>query len=234
MKYLASLALLCGFVAAQPAPSALPAELSVPFGVAPGQIVMHTSYLLFVDTEQPAGSFALQRSEVSAFTREAAMVSITSTAAVRSRGGEANRLNLRFTTPEAASQMEMWFRTASPAMSPTTSNAARPNSISPAAADATPFQSYTVAEKRKIGRDSMGKLLFTNDKIIFEAINDLDRSRQWAWRDVKEMKRESPYRLRITPFTGDSFNFELSGNPMDNAQYNDLVDRVTRARTTKP
>jgi hypothetical protein len=230
-----TVALGCGMGFAQTPQAALAAEMAVPFGSAPGTVVLHDDYVLFADTEQPAGSFAIRRADMVGVTNNGGVVVVRTSRPFRMRTGESSQWNIKFTAPESAGAFEQWFRSSNgmrsseagmtPAAASSTSSANNSGGTTAGA-----FLSYDVTSKRFLGRDGRGKLFFTSDKIVFEAINDLERSRQWEWRDIKEMKRGNPYQLKLIPFTGDSYDFVLVGTPMDNSQYKDIVDRVTKAR----
>jgi hypothetical protein len=223
-----------GFAQSQAPQTGLAAEMAVPFGTATGTVVLHDDYLLFADGEQPAGSFAIRRADIVGMTNNTGVMNVRTSKPFRSRAGEAGQWNFRFVAPESAALFEQWYRSsgnavaATPAATASTTTAA--NTASSAGTTDSAFMSFDVTSKKFMARDGRGKLFFTDDKIVFEAINDVERSRQWEWRDIKEMKRDNPYRLKLVPFQGSDYDFVLVGSPMDNSQYKDLVDRVTRAR----
>lgn len=70
----------------------------------------------------------------------------------------------------------------------------------------------------------------TQDRIVFESIDDIGDSRNWLPKDIKELKLDNPYKLTIDPFSGSKYTFEFQGQGMDPEVYRSLVDRVTTAR----
>lgn len=75
--------------------------------------------------------------------------------------------------------------------------------------------------------------MITNDQVIFDSTDNISDSRRWAFRDIKELKLKNPYELEIEPFDGGKYSLELVGQGMSSDQYRTLVDRVTRARTSR-
>ena len=73
----------------------------------------------------------------------------------------------------------------------------------------------------------------TNDRLIFESMTDINDSRQWAMKDIKEVKHSSPYKLHVQPFTGDDYNFEFIGQGMDNSDYALLTKLIAAARASR-
>lgn len=64
-------------------------------------------------------------------------------------------------------------------------------------------------------------------------MEDRDHSRQWLLVDIKKVEQGGAYKLKVEPFVGDGFNFELTGNGIDSGDYRRMVDRIARARTTR-
>jgi hypothetical protein len=69
------------------------AELSVPFGTAPGTIVVVGDHLVFIDEEKPDMSFAVPRTELRDLTAENGTVRLELRQPVRDRSGERSRLS---------------------------------------------------------------------------------------------------------------------------------------------
>lgn len=223
MKTFISLFALClSVVHSQQAPVAMPADMSIPFGTVTGQVVLHPGYLLFLDTAQPEGSFAVARQAITTFNLSGDLVQIATSTNFRDRSGERNRLNLKMTGAETIATMDRWYK-----MTPSAS-AAPAASVEKKADEALTFDA---TQKRFMRGDNRGKLIITETKLIYESVGDAERSRQWEYKDIKELKRGNPYNLKVVPFVGDDYDFQLNGQPMDSTQFKFLVDRVTAART---
>jgi hypothetical protein len=226
MKILCTL--LIGFLPAvmgQQAPMAVPVEMSIPFGTVMGQLVLHPGYMVFVDSEQAAGSFAVTRDGIASFNVSGDVAQMATNANFRDRSGERNRLSFRITTSDGIATLDRWYKMTPPA--------SKGVAGAPAAAEAKSAESLTfdATHKRFMRGDNRGKLIITDTKLIYESVGDAERSRQWEYKDIKELKRGNPYNLKVVPFVGDDYDFQLNGQPMDNSQFKSLVDRVTSART---
>jgi hypothetical protein len=232
------------------APQAQPAVLSIPFGVVNGKLVTSGDYVIFIDDEQPGSSFALSRDDVANATVDNGMLVLDLRKAVRNRGGETKRLNLRTTDPAAAASFVSWAKAAGqagpqPSAAPRTDEpqAGRPAGVTqagaPAPAGSAPAQTlgpgaltYQARHKHRIG-SCTGRLILGPDRIAYESITAIGDSRQWDLKDIKELKRDNPYSLKIVPFTGNDYSLDLIGNGMDNAEYKVLVDRITAVRVAR-
>ena len=220
-RYLAPVCLFVGLSAA-PAAAQTPlavsdAELAVPFGAAKGQMALVGSHVVFVATEDPKSSFAIDRADITSADRTGDVVTITTRRALRGESQEGDVFRLRLADP---ARLINWYEASSAA------------SAAPATpAEPTVLASYQVKHDHRFGH-CQGTLILTADRVAFESIDDINDSRQWQLVDIKEVEQNGAYRLKVTPFLGDTFNFELTGKGMDSGEYRRLVDRITRARTT--
>jgi hypothetical protein len=196
------------------------AEMSLPFGVAPGKLVLSDGHLIFFDTDQPETSFVVHREDVQNVEDQGGLLTIQLARPVRDRSGERSRLSFRPQLPSASAAVSSWFRM-SPAVSGTVDRQA--GSVS---------QNYQVRHNHRLGGCN-GRFIVSGDRIVYESITDVDHSRHWAMKDIKEMKRSSPYKIEIRPFNGAHYTFELSGTGMDNADYETLVRSITAARINR-
>ncbi|MCC6590213.1 MAG: hypothetical protein IT168_26205 [Bryobacterales bacterium] len=199
----------------------LKAELAIPFGSAPGSLVLLEDYLTFVDQEKPEASFAARRDEIRAITVEGEAVAIEVASPVRDRSGARTRLTFKVADPAGPDAIKTWQSAASVSTPKATSSKQPSETLT-----------YQVQHDHRFG-GCKGRLIITQDRIAFESITDISHSRQWALRDVKEMKRDNPYALKIEPFSGNTYKFELQGQGMDSDTYRTLVDRVTAARSLR-
>jgi hypothetical protein len=89
--------------------------------------------------------------------------------------------------------------------------------------------SFQVKHDHFIGSDT-GRLMVTPTQVVYESVTDVNNSRQWSLSDIKEVHRDGPYKLKIVPFSGDDYSFQLMGQGMTSGQYQMLVERITGAR----
>jgi hypothetical protein len=203
---------------AQSTRQAYAVEMSLPFGVATGKLVPNSEYLIFIDDQQPEASFVISRSNIQSIDEQGTNLTIQVHQAVRDRSGERTRLNFRTQTSGAGAALNAWSRMAGPA-----------SSVPSTADRRAAGMSYQAEHSHRFG-ECNGRLMITDDRIIYESVTNLDHSRQWAMKDVRELERSNPYRVEIKPFTGSDYTFRLLGSGMDNDEYSTLVKRVTAAR----
>lgn len=192
---------------------AAPARLAIAFGVADGQLLQVGDYLVFADSSEPLRSFAIPRSDVSELKASADMVTLVTRVPV----GDRTTFTFRMTDAATAARFAGWART---------SRAAAVNQDSEVAFTRT----YVVRQKRRMGSDSEGRLVFSGDRVSYESITDIDKSRSWTLSEIKELKRKNPYRVEISPFVGDSYTFDLVGTGLASDDYKHLADRITQLR----
>ena len=203
-------------------------QLAVPFGEVDGQLVINGSYLMFVDSQQPAASFVIPRDQVSNLTAAGASMTLDLVRPVQDRGGATNRLVFRLTYPETGQAYTQWFHQTGGS---STGEANRtPESAPPASAPGT--LSFQVKHNHRIGSD-MGSLVISPNQIAYESVTSVNDSRQWNYSDIKEIHQDGPYKLKIVPFSGDDYNFELLGQSLPPDQYHTIVDRVAKARLSR-
>lgn len=194
------------------------AELAVPFGASPGQLALVGSQLVFVDSKNPKLSLSIDRADVASVNRSGDVVTITTRRQLRDENGE--RDVFRFRVAESAGVMA-WYG------APAAATAVMPEA--PAASGV--LASFQVKHDHRLG-SCQGRLILTNDRVAFESLDEINDSRQWRHVDIKEVEQNGIYKLKVSPFLGETFNFELSGKGMDSGEYRRLVDRIARARTT--
>lgn len=225
LKYLTPAMLgLCLAAAPAVAQAPLPvtgAELAVPFGAAEGHVALVGSQLLFVAAEDPRQSLAIDRADISALDRSGDVVTIRTRRALRDSSGERDVFRFRLSDP--AGVMSWYGSKAAMAEAPATP-AAPP-------AESVVLASYQVKHDHRLG-SCQGTLVLTTDRVSFESLNEINDSRQWALADIKEVQQSGAYKLKVVPFLGDTFNFELTGKGMDSGEFRRLTDRIARARST--
>ncbi|MBP7777429.1 MAG: hypothetical protein KA371_09895 [Acidobacteria bacterium] len=220
MKLLRSLALVfpvlvfsAGVALAQTPLVVSGAELAQGFGAAKGQIALVGNQILFVATDDPKASLAIDRADIAKVDRSGDVVTVTT----RRSLGDRDEFRFRLAQP---ADLVRWYDGAAVA----STAPARP-------AQSGVLASYQAKHDHRLG-SCRGTLVLTNERVAFESIDEINDSRQWQLVDIKEVKQDGVYKLEVKPFLGDTFNFELTGKGMDSGEYRRLVDRIARARAT--
>lgn len=200
------------------------AELSVPFGSADGQVVVVADYLLFVNADRPESSFALERSNVVSASIQNENVVLQT----RERVGDLSQFIFHLDDPMQVGMVVGWAGGA------TQVGAGAGASQTGAGSNTNPgaiIGEYQARHDHLFRGGCEGKLVITGTQVSFESVTDIDHSRRWDIEDMKEVKRDNPYKLELKPFTGDDYSFELlGGEGMSSAQFKALTDVVTESR----
>jgi hypothetical protein len=222
----AVVSLLASPVFAQTNLKVYPAELSLPFGVASGQIVTVDDYLLFIDADKPDTSFAARRSTLRTVSAATDRLTVESTAPLMDRSGSRSQFVFRLKNPEGAQTIQSWFNSA-PSSQQTTG---QPISGQQTGGSEPQLVTYQVRHDHLLG-SCTGRFFMDEGRIVFESITDIEDSRRWALSDIKELKRDNPYTLKIEPFNGDTYRLSFLGQGLETKDFQSMVDRVTRARS---
>lgn len=194
----------------------LPATLNLAEPVA-GKLALMPASLLFVDDAQPENSFLLTKENVQSIRAEAETATIQLAKPVKDRSGATTRVILRLTTAAEAADLAKW----------TSGVAAATAAATPGANDLV----FNAQRKKRLRSNTDGKLIVDNDRMIFESTENASESRRWELKEIREFKLKNPYEVIITASTDEKYTLSLSGQGMDNAQYRQIVDRITKART---
>ncbi len=213
-------AVFAGSLWAQTSLQVRPAELAIPFGAVKGQLLVVGEYLLFVDSDRPEGSFAISRGQIDSLEAEQNLLKIVTNAPVEDRSG--SRSELVFKLKEAL-DLAPWLEQRQVAAG------TAPSAPAPQAEEKEASRSYAVSHKHRFG-NCQGRLLIGEAGLAFESVGDLSHSRKWSFGDIKKLKLENPYELRIEPFAGNGYTLKLQGQGMESDVYQSLVDRVTASR----
>lgn len=214
------------------------AELSVPFGTVKGKIVTMGDRLVFVDDDRPEASFALNRADVESARVENGLLNVQLRRPIRDREGERTRLSMRLDGGDPETVVRWANAAGVPAVA--ASDSARLTSGAGAAvaggavttSGATLFNIEARHEHRLRG-NCRGRLVLTEAGLSFQSLTELTDSRQWGFRDIKELRHGSPYELTVEPFDGAMYRFEMQGSGMDNDQFKLLSERVAAARAVR-
>ncbi|MCU1336445.1 MAG: hypothetical protein JWO19_2026 [Bryobacterales bacterium] len=199
------------------------ADVTDAVGRASGQVVLTSDQLVFVSDSKPEASFAAPRHDIQDINVDGNLIAIQLRNPIRDASGERNRITLRAADESAAAAVSSWFNRGSSATSVTSGDAPRRDDSSAA------IRSYQAHHKKRFG-GSRGRLLVTNTGLAYESIDNVGDSRRWEYQDIKELKLRNPYELEIEPFNGDKYTLELEGQGMSNGEYQELIDRITKAR----
>jgi hypothetical protein len=217
--------------AAQPDLQVSKADLSIPFGSVSGKLAVVGDYLIFIDEDRIDSSFALQRNNIEDFRVEGDTLHVQAAKPVNIQSHSISNLTFRLQGTDP-SLLSSWYSasrapTASVVPSPATVGAPQPSQDASAN-----MPSYAVRHKKWLRGDSHGRLIVTSDGLRYESINDVNDSRSWPFKDIKELKYDGTYQVEIIPFNGDNYNFEVQGSGMTREQFNSLVNKVTQARAS--
>jgi len=208
------------------------AELAIPFGVVPGRLVTVGEYLVFIDEEKPEASFALTRAGMRNLSYAAEVVTVETLKPVRDRSGEKTVFSFRLASPQEAPPFAEWFKTTAGTVTAASPQTGKEAEKKEAARPEIPegAKTYQARHTHFPRGGCSGRLIIEPNRVVFESVGEIDHSRQWDLRDIKELRRDSPYSIRIVPFAGNEYNLQLQGQGMDSNEFKALVDRITAAR----
>ncbi|MEO7653683.1 MAG: hypothetical protein ABIZ80_24760 [Bryobacteraceae bacterium] len=202
-------------------------ELAVPFGTIAGKLMLLGDFMVFVDDREPANSFVIPKEQIANITAGPATL-IETKSPIIDKSGPHTRFSFRFPNEADPAAVTRWQRSSgATAAAPSSSIAAKPS-----AASVSDEKSYKVRHDHRVG-SCHGRLAITVDRVIYESINDIGDSRNWQFRDIKEMKQNNPYKLTIEPFSGAKYTLTFDGESVDPAVYKALEDRVAAARVAR-
>lgn len=192
---------------------------------AAGRVIVAGDQLVFVSDTNPGDSFFVPRSNIQSMTSDRETLTVQLREAMRDRTGERLRLTFRMMNERASAAAGAWH-------SDSASNGAQAAASSPAGAAASEARTYQARHKKRFG-GSRGRLIITNAGLAYEAIDNASASRRWDFNEIRELKLKNPYELEIVPSGDDRYTLELEGQGMDRADYNRLVDTITKARAVR-
>ncbi len=186
---------------------------------AAGRIALLSDSLVFIDEEMLASSFVVLRSNIQVLTADADSVTIQLNKDVKDRAGLTTRVILKLSAAPEAVAMQRWF-------------ASQPVAAAPAAPKTT-VMSFGAQRNKRLRGKTDGKLIIDDQRIMFESVDKAEDSQRWDLKDIKELKHKNAYELEIKPFVGDTYVLMITGSGMDNSQFREITDRVTRSRTAR-
>jgi hypothetical protein len=193
------------------------AEVPDAFGSVPGRVVLAGDQFVFTSDTKPEASFHAARPDIQSVTAQGDVITLQLKTPIKDASGERSRLTVRASDPTAMSAINTWF------------NLVPVSGVEASSKPAAESRIFEAHHKKTFG-GSRGRLLVTADGLAYESIDDVQDSRRWLFRDIKEVKLKSPYEFEVKPFNGDDYTFGIDGQGMGTAEYRDLVDRITQAR----
>ncbi len=184
-----------------------------------GKVALLPDALVFVDDEKPESSFFAPKSIIQSVVADADVATIQLSKAVKDRAGSTNRVILRFAAASEATAVQRWHGNAPAA--------------APAGEGGAGVMTFSAQRKKRLRSNTDGKLIIDNERLMFESTDNASESRRWDLKEIKELKHDNPYELEIRPFRGEKYELTISGSGMDNAQFREIVDRVTKSRTAR-
>jgi hypothetical protein len=214
----ALLVLACLALAQSPASNeALPVELSVPFGVVPGRLLLLGNHLVFLDEQQLKDSFVIPKAAIENLNAEGTTVAVRTTEPIRLRSGDVRSLSFRVSSGGDAGVVPRWY-------------GAGPSSGATMAAAPVGATIHQARHDHTFG-NCHGRLIVSPEQLSYESVTEVDHSRRWEYRGIREISLPNPYELEVKPASGGTYKLFLEGSGMDPAVFRSIVDRVTAGRS---
>ncbi len=208
---------------------AFPAELSVSFEAIPGRVVLAGNQVLFWSESPTYPSIYFQKANVQRATIANGVLSVELTEPTQVQTGTANRFNFRLTGTSDTAVIDRWFSQSAGA--PTVASAAAASAGPAAAAPAGDVFTFNAEHTRRFGGNRNGKLVFNQEGVSWESLDDATQSRTWPYKSIRRFDRSNPYRLEIDTFSDGKYSFKLTTKPIGNEEYTKITDYLAAART---
>jgi hypothetical protein len=76
-----------------------------------------------------------------------------------------------------------------------------------------------------------GKLIIGRDRITWQDLSHTDRSRNWSYAQIKELKRDKgDNAVKIQPYNGGEHKFKIRGPFMNDTVYDMIAERIVASR----
>ncbi|GAB4408804.1 MAG: hypothetical protein OHK0021_19140 [Bryobacter sp.] len=191
-----------------------------------GKLAVMSEKLLFIDDENPATSFLMDKASIRSANADGEAITLQLNKPIFDRAGSANRVILRLSSVTDSLKIVSWFNSKG-ALSNSANSATTPSSSNPS------VLTYNATRKKFLRGNTQGKLIVDEERIIFESTENASESRRWELKEIREFKQENPFEIVITSSGGEKYSLILEGKGMDNAEYREISDRITKARTDK-
>jgi len=199
------------------------AQLSVPFGTREGKVAIVGNFLIFIDDRRPEASFALPRGEIRNLRADNQTLTVETQTPVRVEAGQQTQLVFRMRSDSDAESISRWVGSSPLSASEMTGLTNQGNDLT----------AIYQAKRSKLFGGSRGRLIISQSGLSYEAVDKIGDSRNWAFRDIKEIELRNPYELKIKPFVGSDYTIELLGKGIDSNEYRRLVNNITTARVSR-
>ena len=229
---------ICGLLAllvapaiqAQLAVESAQAELAIPFGSAAGNITAAGDVLTFVPADSAAGAFAIRRANIRNVSVTQDVLTLETVEAING----SNTFNFRLLSGDV-SRMAEWARgnalstpMAAPGVAPAAGGAS--SSRSTAGAGSGLELTYQAKHGHRFGSGCTGQVRVRGDRLSYDSTDNLDHSRQWQLKEIKEFKRKNPYKIVIDPFVGGKYDLDLIGGGMSSKDFQAVTGAISEAR----
>ena len=190
-----------------------------------GKLVLLPDTFAFIDDNRPESSFAVARPAIRSLNNERETVTVQLNQAIRDRSGQATRVILRLETASDGASVQRWY-------GGEMASAASPEADESLRTDGLPL-TFSAQRQKRFRGNTNGTLIIDHERVIFESTERSSESRRWDLKEISEFKLNNPYEVEIRTFRGEKYALSLSGVGMDNSQHQEIVSRITQARTAR-
>lgn len=82
--------------------------------------------------------------------------------------------------------------------------------------------------------DQKGKLMLKSTELAFESLTDAKHSRNWKFADIRELTKKGRKDMRVKPFKGSTYDFQIGDGKRRDQIYEMISERVIAARQSAP
>lgn len=211
---------------------AFPAELSVSFEAVPGRVVLAGNQVLFWSESPTYPSVYFQKANVHRASISNGVLLVELNEPTQVQTGSTNRFSFRLTGTSDTSVIDRWFSQTGGAMTVAPA-AASGAAASPAAGGTSTLGdafTYNAEHARRMGSNRKGKLVFTQEGVSWESLDDATQSRTWPYKSIRRFDRSNPYKLVIDTFSDGKYTFNLTTKPIGNEEFSKITDYLAAAR----
>jgi hypothetical protein len=187
-----------------------------------GKVAIMKDHLLFVDDENLPTSFLLERSNISAANPDGEAITLQLKQPVTDRAGSSTRVILRMNVASDALALASWYNSGRVDGGPSSGSAGSANTLT-----------FSAQRKKRFRSNTDGKLIVDGERMIFESVENASESRRWELKEIREFRQKNPFEVTVTSSGGERYTLTLSGKGMDNSEFREISDRITKARTER-
>ncbi len=205
-----------------------PVELSASFAAVPGRLVLAGSQALFWSEGQQYPSFYFAKSLVRRASVVGGLLTVELEEPIGVQDGRRSRFEMRLASEAEGGAIENWFNSPVSAVGGVATSAPAAQSSSPAGL--VGGLSFLAEHTKLFGRNNSGKLLFNEDGVVWESLDDATNSRTFEYKTIRRFDRKNAYELVIDTFNNGKYSFKLTGSPLGNDDYKKVTDMLTMGR----